>query len=178
MRRHPVYPQGWFSQKEMAEYCRLIRLLPMGGTLVEVGVWLGRSLCAASPAIHDRRVRVTAVDTFQKERARLFPPPRGGQLYAFLAHMKAFGLAPQVRQMTSLEAAALSKPVDMVFLDADHAYTSIAADIDAWLPKTTRILAGHDYGHRAYPGVKKAVDERFGAVTVQGQVWSVELPRG
>ena len=52
--------------------------------------------------------------------------------------------------------------VDMVFLDGDHDYEGVVADIEAWLPKTRRLLCGHDYNHPDYPGVAKAVDEVFG----------------
>ncbi len=50
----------------------------------------------------------------------------------------------------------------MVFLDGDHEYEGVAADIEAWYPKTQKLLCGHDYNHPDYPGVAKAVDEIFG----------------
>jgi methyltransferase family protein len=61
----------------------------------------------------------------------------------------------------SPEAAAQVPDVDMVFLDGDHRYTSVLADIEAWLPKTRKLLCGHDYGHPNFPGVARAVDELF-----------------
>lgn len=53
--------------------------------------------------------------------------------------------------------------LDLVYIDADHAYEACKADIAAWWPKVRPggILAGHDYG-QDWPGVQKAVDERFG----------------
>ena len=52
--------------------------------------------------------------------------------------------------------------LDFVFLDGDHAYPSIRADIDAWRPKVRRggILSGHDYTP-LMPDVVRAVDETF-----------------
>lgn len=63
---------------------------------------------------------------------------------------------------SSPEAAAQVPDVDMVFLDGDHEYEGVVADIEAWLPKTRTLLCGHDYGHPEYPGVAEAVDEILG----------------
>jgi len=53
---------------------------------------------------------------------------------------------------------------DLIFLDATHTYDEVKADIERWWPrlKSGGVFALHDYGHDAYPGVKQAVDERFG----------------
>jgi hypothetical protein len=54
--------------------------------------------------------------------------------------------------------------VDLIYIDANHFYKDVLADITAWRPKvsSTGIFAGHDYGVPNHPGVKKAVDEVFG----------------
>ena len=63
-----------------------------------------------------------------------------------------------------------------MFIDADHSYEAVKADIEAWLPlvKVGGILCGHDYG-LYLPGVAKAVKEKFGNdVRVTGKtIWSV-----
>ncbi len=66
--------------------------------------------------------------------------------------------------------------VDMVFIDAGHEYDEVKEDIDAWLPKTTKILAGHDYC-KEFPGVIKAVNEfaENRDVNVIGSVWWCNL---
>lgn len=52
---------------------------------------------------------------------------------------------------------------DLVYLDADHTYNAVRADLDAWWPKVRKgggVLAGHDYGvQRAWIDVKDAVDD-------------------
>ncbi len=67
---------------------------------------------------------------------------------------------------TSLEFSKLvaDKSLDLVYLDAQHAYSSILEDIKLWLPKikSNGTLAGHDYGVGLHDGVKRAVDETFG----------------
>lgn len=97
-----------------------------------------------------------------------------------------------VVRLPSLAAAsafpARARLFDFVYLDADHSYEAVAADIAAWLPlvRPGGIIAGHDYvpdGWHPYDdpitavaegapnlcgpfGVKRAVDERFDASEV------------
>lgn len=82
-------------------------------------------------------------------------------------------ICPQ--RLPSLDAAPLISDgrLDFVFIDANHEYEAVKADIEAWLPKVRKggILCGHDYsdgplpggdGKLWFPGVKQAVDEAFG----------------
>lgn len=50
-----------------------------------------------------------------------------------------------------------------VFIDADHSYDAVKADIAAWLPKIRDggWITGHDYDSEKFPGVVKAVEESF-----------------
>lgn len=64
----------------------------------------------------------------------------------------------------------------MVFLDGDHRYKEVRADIYHAIDAYPKILAGHDYTHPDWPGVKKAVDEIFGnSVHTLESIWWVEL---
>lgn len=58
---------------------------------------------------------------------------------------------------------------DFVYIDADHSYESVKADIAAWRPKVKPggLLAGHDYKNSHGKFVKKAVDEIFGESNIQ-----------
>lgn len=77
---------------------------------------------------------------------------------------------------SGLAAAAFpDKSIDMCFIDADHSYDSVMADIGAWLPKTTKMICGHDYESRFFPGLVKAVHEVFGEVGVIDSIWFKEL---
>jgi len=67
--------------------------------------------------------------------------------------------------------------VDLIFVDGDHEYEGCKMDIETWLPKlkTGGFMAGHDYGHERFPGVKKAVDEIFPKVELFGDmVWLIQ----
>ena len=49
--------------------------------------------------------------------------------------------------------------VDMVYIDADHSYSGVNADLEAWFPKTRKIISGHDYHHPSFPGCTQAINE-------------------
>ncbi len=72
--------------------------------------------------------------------------------------------------------------LDFVFLDANHMYPDVKADILAWAPKVRAggLVAGHDYGgvhdNRGLWGISKAVHEVFGKENVlvrPGLIWAV-----
>ena len=54
--------------------------------------------------------------------------------------------------------------LDFVFIDADHQYDSVMADIKAWVPKVKEdgVICGHDYNHPRFPDVARAVFDCFG----------------
>jgi hypothetical protein len=89
-----------------------------------------------------------------------------------------------LRAVAGLADASL----DFAFIDADHTYAAVRADVRAWWPKVRPggVLTGHDYGARrdlkGSWGVRRAVDEwarELGlAVSACGttHVWSVRKP--
>jgi hypothetical protein len=58
-------------------------------------------------------------------------------------------------------ARSFNARVDVVYIDAGHAYEEVRADIMAWAPKASHFLCGHDYWKK-FPGVIRAVDECLG----------------
>ena len=82
--------------------------------------------------------------------------------------------APYADRVTVIEkdtrAAALDVPdgsLDFVFIDAEHTYEAVLADVIAWRPKIIAggLVCGHDFSAR-FPGVMRAVNESFPNVTV------------
>ena len=128
---------------------------------VEVGVYAGRS--AAFLAVELMRNRVDAeldlVDYFH-----------GGteELVATLQPVQPVIGVIDTRGSIAAAKSYRNAELDFVFLDADHSYEGVTADIDAWLPKIRPggILAGHDYVDHTTAngfvyGVKRAVAEKF-----------------
>lgn len=50
---------------------------------------------------------------------------------------------------------------DLIYIDAAHDYDSVKKDIELYLPKCKRIIAGHDYSPE-WPGVTQSVNEILG----------------
>lgn len=77
------------------------------------------------------------------------------------------GFSPEV-------GARVPDPIDLVFIDGAHDYSSVVNDIAYWLPRTQKILCGHDYGHPDYPDVKMVVDELLPGASRVGQtgIWT------
>lgn len=79
-------------------------------------------------------------------------------------------------QRTSQKAASLlPNHLDLVFIDANHAYESVKKDILTYRPKIrpVGILSGHNYGRKRLPGVKQAVQEilKDDFILGQDEVW-------
>jgi hypothetical protein len=84
-----------------------------------------------------------------------------------------------ITHAASVDAARGYPPRSLhaVYIDADHGYESVIADIDAWLPKVrlNGFVGGHDY-HEGFPGVMRAVRERFvGVKTFCDSSWLASL---
>jgi hypothetical protein len=141
-------------------------------SIVEVGSWKGRS----TNEMLKMGAKVYAVDHWKgsdciEEMAEM------DDIYA--EFMDNVGHYPNlvVMRMPSLEAASmLQDKVDMVFIDAGHSYEDCIRDIEAWEPKATKLICGHDYDRNAWPGVVKAVNKKYGdRVKNVDTIWYVEL---
>ena len=68
----------------------------------------------------------------------------------------------------------LPEKLDLVFLDANHAYEALKEEIVRWLKRVRPggILAGHNYGRPRLPGVAQAVSELLPSFYLgQDEVW-------
>ena len=148
---------------------------------VEVGVWRANSACAMLEEFSD--LSLILVDDYDPAHAtvnRLDPDEVLNAELQAVDNLQPYVGRYTCLKMSSLEAAewVVSNQFDFVYLDADHQYEAVKADIHAWLPKIREggRLLGHDYGggHR---GVKKAVDELFGddVHNDQHRIWWVEV---
>lgn len=180
-------PQGWMGKKCRRWLRKRARAVPRGGLAVEVGSWRGRSTLVVASNLPSR-ARLYAVDTWAgtpddpEQHDRLYAD--AGDVYAdFCRNLKAPIRAGRVTplRMTSLEGAAelLRRhgpgSFDFVFIDADHRYEAVAADIAAYLPLVRRggIISGHDYH---WDGVARAVQEALPVHKVgAGIIWSVRV---
>lgn len=144
---------------------------------VEVGSWAGRS----TRIIEDAGFTVFAVDHWRGST-----DDRIGDLSDMIGAEKCFrtfcrnmgenllSTVFPLRGSSELIASLwpTSKPIDICFIDADHAYEFVSKDIQLWTPLIRKggLLIGHDFSE-GFPGVIQAVKET-GPYELAGQaIW-------
>lgn len=105
------------------------------------------------------------------------------RLYSFTKNrLQKYGKrAVFVRKSSQQAAMSIKTKLDFVYIDGDHSEPGIKDDLLNWFPKIADggIIAGHDYGHPNFPGVKKIIDQFFDRFnwkihTYVSGVWWVE----
>jgi len=136
--------------------------------VAEIGVWKGHTTKRVLKSCNDIISQYWAVDFWQYSERRKYrsrTPEFWDELYFRVCRLMRWFPQLHVLRMDSLTAASLfsDRYFDLIFIDAEHTYESVIADIKAWMPliRDGGLLTGHDYGGK-HPGVKKAVDEIFG----------------
>lgn len=139
----------------------------------ELGVEEGVTTCHL---LHENKdLHIIAVDNFVTERSKeLFD--RGG-VPKFIKSGRATHY-----KMSTAEAAKHVEDgsLDFVFIDADHSYEGVKADIKIWDPKVKEggYVIGHDYDYPKWWGkqVKQAVDEIYGekVMTAPDHLWYIK----
>lgn len=161
---------GWMTPPEL-EW--LIAEASISSSVVEIGSLHGRSAFAMLTACSGP---VYCIDPWNDEGGHCYP--------SFMGNCGHF---PNLRAIQDFSpAVAVTVPdADMVFIDGNHDYDAVMADLNAWYPKTKRIICGHDYQSEGFPGVSEAVDEFFGdrayPVKLRGwdegisSIWAVDI---
>jgi len=152
----------WQSLAQIIQNNPVLRLY----TGAEVGVRTGQTsshLLRVFPDLH-----LHTVDPW-------VPQPTGNETYddwdfnamkhEFQSNVRDFKSRITHHEMFSVEAAneVSDNSLDFVFIDAQHDYYSVKADILAWMYKVRPggLLCGHDYDQVKFPGVVKAVKGFF-----------------
>ena len=188
---------GWYDWQDIYAQAIADAPADRPSVFVEVGVAFGRSVAhLARMAIDSRKpITIYAVDpwvddwnpdwtidektrpTWGAEHAE-WARAQGGPFSAFLKMMQTH--APEelefikVVRCKGVEAAALLRSrmwlegsPHCVWIDGDHRYEGVAADIASWRwldhrqPTQPRWFGGHDFAGN-FPGVVRAVTEAFG----------------
>lgn len=131
---------------------------------VELGTWLGASAIPVARSIRRWGGTLTCVDTWAGD---LYGNPDPSQtpwmLLSCARNLVNAGLwNVRLYPASTLDAAPYwTEPIDYLYIDADHQYGSVRADLRAWVPKVKPggLILGDDYGHALFPGVRQAWDE-------------------
>ena len=159
--------QGWMSEREMEWLYEQAKKMV---NVVEIGSWKGRSTYAL---LSGCKGSVYAVDHWKgspDEIDQAHTEAKTTDIYAIFLNNVGHFKNLKVMKMSSEEAAKHFPPksVDMVFIDGCHAYEYVRKDIDLWLPRTRRLICGHDCGQA---GVPQATHEVFGQVETVHGIW-------
>jgi predicted O-methyltransferase YrrM len=156
-------PQGWFNQGAL-----MLELIETHrpSVVVELGSWLGQSAIAMARSVRRWGGMVTCVDTWAGELNDDGGSLGGRPPLMLLSCARAIveaGVGASVRLIPSMTvdaAKAWNTPIDCLYIDADHGHDGVLADLEAWVPhvRPGGLIAGDDYEHRLYPGVKSAWD--------------------
>jgi len=159
--------EGWLARDEAALLLALAAAVPAGEAIVELGNYRGRSTVAlALGARAGHGAVVTSVDPhhpFTGPRGGSFGPADQQHLYANLARC---GVGPEVR-LVGLDSKSVARAwnglaVGLLFVDGDHRYEAVRADLDAWRPHLApgALVALDDCD---YADVARLIEERTAA---------------
>ncbi len=168
--------KGWMSTLELQF---LAERAMEADLIVEFGCYMGRSTRALG---ENTRGVVHAVDTWDTE----YPDQHGNNtgivrdnsFLTFKENLKDLIGSGKVKPWVGKSIYFnLKEKADFIFLDADHRYEAVRDDIvkAKSLLKEGGIIAGHDYNHDDWPGVKQAVDEAFPTAELTDSIWCVKL---
>lgn len=154
---------GWFNHSE-----KVLKLVNeyRPKVCVELGTWLGASAIPVARSIARWGGTLTCVDTWSGDLNEDGGSIAGRAPLMLVSCARAIveaGLSNVrlIPAMTVEAARYWDTPIDFLYIDADHSYHGCSADLEAWTPhvKPSGLIAGDDYGHPRYPGVKDAWDE-------------------
>jgi hypothetical protein len=183
---------GWFRWRSGQE--EAVQHFGDGSRFVEVGTFLGKSICSLGDVVRQsgKRVSIVGVDTCRGSgpegpKQKDFhggAVAEGGGTFAGALHRNIIecGLADLITLIVadSVRAAGLfaDRSIDWVHLDARHDSEHLRADIAAWLPKvrTGGWLSGDDYDEQKWPEVVGTVQAMLpGAQKWSSKQWRVMI---
>lgn len=143
---------GYFTFPDFYEWAA--KTLEKRGKFVEVGVHTGQSAACLAVELANRA-----------PKSKLDLVDNGSNFQEVMRHLDPVKhVIGECHRMLSVEAARLyaDDSIDLVYIDANHTYVDVLADVEAWLPKVRGggVIAGHDFTTEI-PDVIRAVTDRF-----------------
>ena len=165
---------GWFHAQDL--YSRMVSAAVDGSLFVEVGSWKGASASFMGVEIENsnKAIQFWCVDTWAGSPELMDDPDvvAGTLVDVFFKNTDPVARHIRPLRMPSVSAATQFDDLtcDFVYIDADHSYEAVKADIKAWLPKVKvgGTLAGDDCN---FHDVKRAVNELLPDHTIDGENW-------
>lgn len=122
--------------------------------IVEIGSYLGASSLVISSA--NKKATLYCVDTWNNDA---MSEGNWDTMKVFLKNTRKCKNIKTLRMWSTEAVEKIENEIDMIFIDGDHSYSGVKADVDLYFPKIKRggIICMHDYGWAE--GVQKVVHE-------------------
>lgn len=174
---------GWFADQNRASLEALIAEHNIK-TVLEIGSFLGLSTAWFA----ERVDHITCIDKFEEFETE---PGDNNLVYtlrteglpnpfrsAFQRNMDDAGVAHKISviQEWSAKAAKHVGRFDLIYIDGNHSYDGITADIELYLPKARKVICGDDYTYR-FPGILRATRELLPDHKSNGPFWWKAIDR-
>jgi precorrin-6B methylase 2 len=145
---------SWTSEAERECLAALAKEVKAGGLIVEIGALYGAITSVLAMNAPD--AQVTTIDRFKWSPLADFPL---GSV-AISDRLARLGVCNvKIVDANSVDVGKTwTAPIDLLVVDGDHHYAGVKADLENFGPHA-QVIAAHDYGNDAWPGVKQAVDE-------------------
>lgn len=150
---------GFLTLPEAKLLFSLVLEVPIGGNVVEVGSYQGRSTIAMALAAKQVGSIMWAIDphTPYEASGTYFGMADNACYYRNLADFEVGGVVKTLNISSDEAFIFWNNDIDFLFIDGDHAYESVHKDFVLW-SMFTDIVALHDTaGH--HEGVTRLVDE-------------------
>jgi hypothetical protein len=175
--------EGQIKHVEAELLFNLAAAVPADRVIVEIGSYRGRSSVALGlGSMHGHGAKVIAIDPHDA-----FVGPRGGTFgptdqAARYRNMTDAGVGEVVSivclRSSIVSAGCRDRNVGLLWLDGDHQYEGLKADVEGWSPHLAddATIAFHD---DQYPDVVRLLDELVaaGRMTFRGKVWAISYFR-
>lgn len=153
--------QGWFHHGD-----KILSLLEQHRpkVCVELGSWLGASAIPVARSIRRWGGTLACIDTWSGNAFRADDEAQSPIMLSSCARnvvqADVSGTIHFIAAATLEAARWWTQPIDYLYVDADHSYEAVLADLRAWVPhvKPNGLIVGDDYDHPHFPGVSAAWD--------------------
>jgi len=145
---------GFFDFEQI--YLEQIQRIEKDGYFVELGTYLGKSTAfMATEIINSKKnIRFDAIEWWDYHYRKT------------KENLKNFSDKVNVIKGDSRKIFTQYKDdsLDFVFIDTSHTEEDTLLELQGWYPKIKigGVIAGHDFDHPGYPGVRIAVEKFFG----------------
>ena len=147
--------KGLITREELAFLMAVASVAPCDGSVVELGVFNGRSAAGLCLAVGDHRV--VAIDDWSLQHCG----PNSAELAT--KNLEWLGLTPRIITGPSNKIPQYVDKVAVLVIDSTHDASVLKEEIEVWFPKLVcgGIIVFHDYGNDKFPDIKKLVDQNF-----------------